>query len=316
MAACHMNDLLNEHQPVMLKEVMAHLNIKPSGIYVDATFGRGGHAQAILQGLNETGRLLVLDKDPDAIAYAYQHFANDKRVIIQQSSFSNLTSLLTSAQCLGQVDGILLDLGVSSPQLTNPKRGFSFMHNGPLDMRMNPHEGVSASDWLSNIAEKELANVFWQYGEERYARRIARAIILARKEKEITTTDTLRDIIAKAHPAWQRGKHPATKCFQAIRIVINKELEELKQGLVQSVTALKIGGRLLVISFHSIEDRIVKQFIQNEAQGSYLPADFPVKAANIRRIKRITRAIKPSSEEIKLNVRARSAILRIGEKIV
>ncbi len=317
MVACRMKATSNEHQSVMLTEVIEHLAIKPDGIYLDATFGRGGHAQAILQQLGPRGRLLAMDKDPDAIAYAKEHFVTDARFSIHHGSFTELTDVIRRENLIGRIDGILLDLGVSSPQLDNPERGFSFLHAGPLDMRMDCSKGVDAATWLAAISEEALMKVFWEYGEERYARRITRAIIAARQETPITTTRELADIIAAAHPAWQKGKHPATRCFQAIRIAVNHELDELEQVLVQSVAALKVGGRLLVISFHSLEDRMVKHFMQREECGIELPAGLPIKHLDRHfHFKRLGRAIKPSTKEIGMNSRARSAILRIGEKLL
>jgi 16S rRNA (cytosine1402-N4)-methyltransferase len=304
-----------EHQSVLLAEVIHYLAIKPNGIYVDATFGRGGHAEAILNQLGPTGRLLAMDKDPDAIDYACQHFLNDKRFMIQHGSFAELISFLTAQNVVGKVDGILFDLGVSSPQLDNPDRGFSFMRDGKLDMRMDTSQGIDATEWIASIDEKELAAILWEYGEERFARRIAHAIVEARKNTAIVTTQQLAAVIAAAHPAWKPGKHPATRCFQAIRIAINHELDELQQVLAKSMEALTVGGRLLVISFHSLEDRIVKHFMQQHERGEQLPFKLPVKYTESQpKFKRLGPAIKPSEKEISMNPRARSAVLRIGEK--
>lgn len=316
MAACRMTDIAQyEHQPVLLAEVLANLAVKPDGVYVDATFGRGGHAQAILKQLGPTGRLLAMDKDPEAIAYASLYFSLDTRFTIQHGSFKELRAFLTKHDLFGKVDGILLDLGVSSPQLDNPDRGFSFMRSGKLDMRMNTSEGKSAAEWLAEVDEKELADILWEYGEERFSRRIARAIIAAREEAPITTTQKLAEVIAAAHPAWQKGKNPATQSFQAIRIAVNHELDDLKQLLNISVEALAVGGRLLVISFHSLEDRIVKHFMQDQERGEQHPVKLPVKHVTVQpKFKRLGSAIKPSEREIAANPRARSAVLRIGEK--
>ncbi len=317
MVACRMEEKITSHQPVLLTEVIANLAIRPDGIYVDATFGRGGHAQAILNQLGPTGRLMAMDKDPEAIAYACQLFAGDKRFTIQHGSFAELEIFLKKYEVFGSVDGILCDLGVSSPQLDNPERGFSFLREGKLDMRMNISQGVDAASWLETISEQNLATVLWEYGEERYSRRIAKAIVKARKEQPITTTTQLAEIIATAHPAWQKGKHPATQSFQAIRIAINEELEDLKRGLTQSYEALKVGGRLLVISFHSLEDRLVKHFIQEKERGEQFPAGLPIKkSCSLSKMKRIGRAVKPSDQEIAFNPRARSAVLRIAEKLL
>lgn len=316
MVACRMNDIMQyEHQPVLLAEVIENLLVKPNGIYVDATFGRGGHAQAILNQLGPRGRLLAMDKDPDAIAYACQRFSVDPRFTIKHGSFKELPAFLTEQQVYGKVDGILVDLGVSSPQLDNPARGFSFTRNGALDMRMDSSCGVDAATFIAEIEEKKLANILWEYGEERFSRRIARAIVAARLQTPIQTTEQLADIIKTAHPAWQKGKHPATQSFQAIRIAVNHELDELEQLLEKSIEVLTVKGRLLVISFHSLEDRIVKHFMQHQERGEQLPLKLPVKQANILpAFKRVGAAIKPSEKEIAMNPRARSAVLRIGEK--
>jgi 16S rRNA (cytosine1402-N4)-methyltransferase len=315
MVACRMTKAIHQHQPVLLAEVIDNLLIKPDGVYVDATFGRGGHARAILDCLGPMGRLLAMDKDPEAIAHACQHFGSDKRFSIHHGSFASLATILQALQLNGKVDGILFDLGVSSPQLDNPARGFSFQQIGKLDMRMDTSSGVDAATWIQQISEQELANVLWEYGEERFSRRIARAIVAARQETPITTTQQLAGIIAAAHPAWEKGKNPATKSFQAIRIAINHELDDIQQGLEQALEALQIHGRLAVISFHSLEDRITKHFIQHHERGDNFPARLPVKHRDHQpRLKRAGRAIKPSLREVEQNPRARSAVLRIAEK--
>jgi 16S rRNA (cytosine1402-N4)-methyltransferase len=317
MVACRMNDLSNLHQPVLLAEVIANLVIKPDGVYVDATFGRGGHAQAILNQLGPTGRLLAMDKDPEAIACAGQLFAGDSRFSIHHGSFATLQKFLQTLDLMGKVDGILLDLGVSSPQLDDPERGFSFMREGKLDMRMDSSRGEDAATWIAKVPEQELAKVLWEYGEERFSRRIARAIVTFREHTPIVTTTQLAEIVAKAHPAWQKGKNPATRSFQGIRIAINSELEDLEKGLKQSFDALKIGGRLLAISFHSLEDRLVKHFIHDHERGEQFPAGLPIKQALIQsKMKRIGRALKASEQEVTFNPRARSAVLRIAEKLI
>ena len=316
MAACRMNEALDKHQPVLLDEVIDNLAIKPDGVYVDATFGRGGHAQAVLNRLSPTGRLLVLDKDPEAIAFACQHFSNDKRLIAQQGSFTLLEKLVKDQNLHGKVDGILFDLGVSSPQLDNPERGFSFMRAGKLDMRMDFSQGVDAATWIARVPEQELANVLWEYGEERFSRRIARSIVEIRKTTPIATTDQLAEIVKAAIPAWEKGKHPATRSFQAIRIAINHELDDLKLGLASALEVLKVGGRLLVISFHSLEDRLVKHFIQRHERGNDFPAGMPIKHELYHaRLKRCGRALKATEQEVIMNPRARSAVLRIAEKL-
>lgn len=316
MVACRMKETFNEHQSVLLAEVIENLAIKPDGVYLDATFGRGGHATAVLDQLGSNGRLFAMDKDPEAVAYARQHFLSDTRFSIHHGSFTELAHSLKEAGCYGKVDAIFFDLGVSSPQLDDPDRGFSFMRAGKLDMRMDTSRGINAAEWIAKVSEADLAVVLKEYGEERFARRIAKAIVASRIIAPITTTFELAEIVAKAHPAWQKGKHPATRSFQAIRIAVNRELEDLEAGLQQAFDALRIGGRLLVISFHSLEDRLVKQFMQKLEQADHYPAGFPIKQIDIHtRFKRLGRAIKPSENEIATNPRARSAILRIGEKL-
>ncbi|HVY53961.1 MAG TPA: 16S rRNA (cytosine(1402)-N(4))-methyltransferase RsmH [Gammaproteobacteria bacterium] len=310
-----MNNAGLPHLPVLLREAIESLAIDPRGIYVDATFGRGGHTQAILSHLGPQGRLIILDKDPTAILYARQYLAQDNRVAIYHSSYANLSEVLIQENVVGKVNGILFDLGVSSPQLDEAERGFSFMREGKLDMRMNTMRGVDAATWLANISETELADVIYQYGEEKFSRRIARAIVAARKEAPILTTTQLSEIVCKAMPVKPKDKHPATRTFLAIRIAINKELEELQQGLNQALDALRIKGKLSVISFHSLEDRVVKRFIQYHERGDDFPSDFPVKQSALQqRLKRVGRAIHPTEEEMEANPRARSAILRVAEK--
>ncbi|MFT3741239.1 MAG: 16S rRNA (cytosine(1402)-N(4))-methyltransferase RsmH [Gammaproteobacteria bacterium] len=307
------------HTPVLLDEVIQYLAIKPHGIYVDGTFGRGGHAQAILQHLNAEGRLFATDKDWEAIQIAkHQPVFQDQRFDIQQGSFTQLYALLLEQHSIGNVDGILLDLGVSSPQLDTAERGFSFTHDGPLDMRMDNTQSMDAKRWLQEKTEAEMAQVFKQYGEERFARRIAKAIAQARQQSPIETTKQLADIVAKAHPRWEPHKHPATRTFQAIRIAVNSELTELATVLQQSLDILKPGGRLLVISFHSLEDQIVKDFITEHATTAHIPKDLPLTHTALQarlRLKRINGAIRPSEAECRHNIRARSAILRIMEKL-
>lgn len=316
MVACRMKEIENLHQSVLLNEVIANLIVQPHGIYVDATFGRGGHAQAILNQLSAQGRLIAMDKDPEAIAYAQNYFSQDSRFRIHHGSFAELKNVLQQADLLGKIDGILLDLGVSSPQLDDAARGFSFMREGKLDMRMDSSKGMDAATWIATVAEKELADILWEFGEERHSRRIARAIVAARANEAITTTTQLAEIIKAAHPAWQIGKNPATQSFQAIRIAINHELDDLKNVLNQSLEGLRVGGRLCVISFHSLEDRIVKHFIQNQESSDPYPAGFPIRHESLTpKMKRLGKAIKPSAQEIANNPRARSAVLRIAEKL-
>lgn len=315
MVACRMNEEINKHLPVLLTEVLENLAVKPDGIYFDATFGRGGHADAILSQLGPAGRLFAMDKDPEAVAFARQRFASDSRFVIQHGSFADLDKVLMQFGLQGKLTGILFDLGVSSPQLDNPVRGFSFMRDGALDMRMDSSSGTDAAAWIARVTEQELATILWEYGEERYARRIARAIVTARQETPITTTKQLAEIVARAHPRWQKGKNPATQSFLAIRIAVNHELDDLQKGLEHSLEALVVGGRLLVISFHSLEDRMVKRFMQHHERGDEFPAGLPIKQSRCQaRLKRLGRAIKPSEQEVATNPRARSAVLRIAEK--
>ncbi|MGD9000146.1 MAG: 16S rRNA (cytosine(1402)-N(4))-methyltransferase RsmH [Granulosicoccaceae bacterium] len=303
------------HRPVLLDEVLAALSLRPDGLYVDGTFGRGGHARAVLQRLGENGRLLALDRDPQAIRVAQQLAEQDSRFTIKQGSFTTMQAQVENLGWTGKVDGILLDLGVSSPQLDDPSRGFSFQHNGPLDMRMDNTRGMTAAQWLASASERDIAIVLREYGEERYAKRIARAIVLACKERPIATTAELAAIVARANPSHEKHKHPATRTFQAIRIFINRELDELQEVLQQSVDMLASGGRLAVISFHSLEDRLVKRFMRHQARGDELPRDLPVTDAqrNIR-MRVIGKPVYASDAEVAANPRARSAVLRIAER--
>lgn len=318
MAACRMNELEHQHIPVLLNESVENLVTAVDGIYVDTTFGRGSHSQAILNRLNTQGRLIAFDKDPDAVAYAKKYFAQDKRFTILHSSFARMQMCLHELNVLGKIQGILFDLGVSSPQLDNAERGFSFARTGKLDMRMDTTQGIDAMSWLAQVSEKELADVLWNYGEEKFSRRIARVLVAARKEAPITTTAQLADLIKFALPKPKKphDKHPATRSFQAIRIAVNHELTELSQGLQQALEALIVGGRIAVISFHSLEDRIVKQFIKENEKGQEIPRGLPVKGQHFEsRLKPIGKPIKPGLPEVNTNPRARSAILRIAEKL-
>lgn len=305
-----------QHQPVLLAEVVEYLAINSDGIYIDATFGRGGHANSILQSLGDKGRLIAIDKDPAAVVYAQQQWSRDKRFKIYQGSFKRIKEIAEIEGVIGEVSGLLLDLGVSSPQLDQASRGFSFLREGPLDMRMDPGTGISAAEWLACAAEKEIAQVLKDYGEERYANRIARAIVEERKLSPIATTVHLANVVKLAHPRWGKHKHPATQTFQAIRIRINNELEDLKVCLEQSLEVLKVGGRLLVISFHSLEDRIVKRFIRQHAHETIELKKLPFMPAAWRpKLKNLGRGIKPDAYAINANPRSRSAVLRIAEKI-
>jgi 16S rRNA (cytosine1402-N4)-methyltransferase len=306
-----------QHQPVLLAEVTASLSLSEGGIYVDGTFGRGGHSRAILADLGPGGRLLAIDRDPEAVAAGRALAALDPRLEILHGEFSRLGPWLEERGWHGRVRGILLDLGVSSPQLDDPARGFSFARSGPLDMRMNPAgDQPDAATWLARAREEDLARVLWELGEERFSRRIARAIVAARREGPILDTGRLAGIIAAAAPSREPGRHPATRSFQAIRIHINRELEELGATLGQALEALAVGGRLAVISFHSLEDRLVKRFFRAGEQGDRLPRGVPVTAAALRpRLRLIGRAIRPGAAELAANPRCRSAVLRVAEKL-
>ena len=305
----------NAHVPVLLEPALEGLAIKEDGIYVDGTFGRGGHSSAILERLGKEGRLLAIDRDPDAIAAAKQSLTSDKRVTLIRGEIAQLASCMGKGGVSGQVDGLLFDLGVSSPQLDNATRGFSFLRDGPLDMRMDPDAGVSAAEWLQSVEEQDLKQILFKYGEERDAARIARAIIAARNEAPIATTTQLAEIVSSVVPAHKRKKHPATKTFQAIRIFINDELGQIEIALKQSLDVLKRGGRLCVISFHSLEDRIVKRFMRDASRESEQYRGMPdVPQEHQPKLKLIGKAITASAEEIAANVRARSATLRIAER--
>ena len=308
--------MTDAHQPVLLAEVIENLAIKPDGYYVDLTFGRGGHAQAILNSLGPEGRLIAMDKDPVAVEVGKQGPFRDPRFSIKQASFTELQNIIETLGWQNKVNGILMDLGVSSPQLDDPKRGFSFTREGPLDMRMNPQQGMDAATWLNQASNDEIIRVLRDYGEERYARRIATAIVKERETQPLKTTLQLAQLIEKTVPSRERGKHPATRCFQAIRIFINNELEELKNCLKQCLGALSVGGRIGVISFHSLEDRIVKRFFQQEARGDNYPPELPIRASELQRRLKIVGSIKPTQDEIEQNRRARSARLRVAEKIL
>lgn len=299
------------HTSVLLTESVEALAIQPDGRYVDLTFGRGGHSRAILQQLSAEGRLLGFDRDPQAIRAGQQLVAEDARFELVRRPFSALAQVLAEKGWLGQVDGILADLGVSSPQLDDASRGFSFMRDGPLDMRMDPEQGLSAADWLLAASETEIADVLWQYGEERQSRRIARAIKLQCQEAPITSTAQLAKLIEKTAPSRDWRKHAATRSFQAIRIAVNAEMTELDLLLPQSLTALKPGGRLAVISFHSLEDRKVKHFIRLQQQGPEQPRHLPIVKPFTPQLKALGKVLPPA-EEIADNPRSRSAVLRVA----
>ncbi len=304
------------HQTVLLNEAVDALIQDADGFYVDGTFGRGGHSGRILERLSAQGRLLGIDKDEDAIAVAHDRFGDDARFEIARGSFAELASLIAERNLTGKVQGLLLDLGVSSPQLDEAERGFSFLNDGPLDMRMDRSAGQSAAEWLAGASEGEIARVLKEYGEERFAKRMARALVNARAEQPITRTAQLAEIVKAANPAWEKGKHPATRAFQGIRIHLNNELTDLEAILDQALTVLAPGGRLVVISFHSLEDRLVKRFIRRQEKGQPLPAGLPVRDEQLdRTLKSVGKTVRASSAEVGANVRSRSAIMRVAEKL-
>lgn len=305
-----------EHDAVLLNEAVEALVIDPNGIYIDCTFGRGGHSRAILSRLSEEGRLIGFDKDLQAIAVGEELQQEDDRFSIVHESFSLLEQEVSKRSWVGEVTGVLMDLGVSSPQLDQAERGFSFMQDGPLDMRMDTTRGQTAEQWIATTDEDDMVWAFKAFGEERYAKRIARAIVEKRAKAPITRTKQLADIISEAHPRWEKHKHPATRCFQAIRIAVNRELDDLEDTLEQVLNVLKVGGRLVAISFHSLEDRIVKQFIQKQAQGQDFPAGLPITEDMInRRMKKVGKFTKAGDSELERNIRARSAVMRVAEKL-
>ncbi|QIL91708.1 16S rRNA (cytosine(1402)-N(4))-methyltransferase RsmH [Microbulbifer sp. SH-1] len=302
------------HRSVLLREAVDALVVDPDGFYIDGTFGRGGHSALVLELLGSGGHLLAIDKDPQAVEFARSRFHGESRFEIWHGSFADMD--LAAGDMAGRVSGILLDLGVSSPQLDQPERGFSFMQDGPLDMRMDTSRGISAADWVNSESEAELAWVFKEYGEERFARRIAGAIVRRRAEKPFVRTLDLAEVVKAANPAWEKGKHPATRVFQAIRIHVNGELEDLQQALAKSLALLKPGGRLVVISFHSLEDRMVKRFIREQEKGPQLPRGLPVMDRQIQRtLRSVSKAVKAEAQEVGENVRSRSAVMRIAERL-
>ncbi|GGD50982.1 16S rRNA (cytosine(1402)-N(4))-methyltransferase RsmH [Lacimicrobium alkaliphilum] len=305
------------HQPVLLQESLQGLALKPDGIYLDATFGRGGHSRALLASLSEQGRLIALDRDPAAIDAAAS-LADDKRFEIVHCPFSQLLDVTDQLGVTGQLDGILMDLGVSSPQLDDAERGFSFMRDGPLDMRMDPTRGISAASWLASAELEDIVQVLKEFGEERFARRIAHAIVTTRDTTEINRTVQLAELIDEAVPFREKHKHPATRSFQAIRIYVNSELDEVRQALKGALAALRPGGRLAIISFHSLEDRLVKRFMREQSRGKQVPAGFPITEAELdasKAMKLVGKAIMPSQAELEVNNRARSSVLRVAEKL-
>jgi 16S rRNA (cytosine1402-N4)-methyltransferase len=299
-----------EHVSVLLAESVSALSVRADGSYLDGTFGRGGHSREILSRLSSGGKLIAVDKDPAAEASALS-LANDPRFQFEPGSFADISRIVTD----NSLDGILLDLGVSSPQLDDAQRGFGFSGDGPLDMRMDTRTGMTAAQWLASAPEQDIADVIKTYGEERFGKRMAAAIVRVRAETPITSTRQLANIIAEANPKWEPHKHPATRAFQAIRIFINRELEDLELALECMVDKLVVGGRLVVISFHSLEDRIVKRFMRDQARGIQLPRHVPVVDSDAgKTLNLVGKAMKPSNEEIARNPRSRSAVMRIAER--
>jgi 16S rRNA (cytosine1402-N4)-methyltransferase len=307
---------LHLHKPVLFEEAIDAMNIWPDSCCMDGTFGRGGHSGAILERLGEDGCLIALDKDETAIEHGRKRFAGDRRLCLEHSSFADLKNIAEKHGVAGSVHAVLLDLGVSSPQLDDPERGFSFQREGPLDMRMDRSRGKSAAQWLAEAEEKEIARVLWEFGEERFSRRIARAIVERRKTEPLRTTAQLARLIQRASPVKERHKHPATRSFQAIRIHVNRELDDLREGLRQAVDVLAAGGRLVVISFHSLEDRIVKRFMREQSRGEVMPRGVPVPHASLKPgvLKLVGKAVRAGRRELEENPRARSAIMRVAEK--
>lgn len=304
------------HAPVLLSAAIEALRVQPVGRYVDATYGRGGHSRMILQQLNEQGRLMMIDRDPAAIAHAQAQWGEDARTYIYRGGFSQIGEFIAERDWMGRVDGLLLDLGVSSPQLDDAERGFSFRHAGPLDMRMDTDQGQSAAQWLAEVDERELTQVLKTYGEERFAKRIARAIVQARQQMPIEDTRQLAAIVAAAVPRREPGKDPATRTFQAIRIYINHELDELQACLDQVIDILAPGGRLVVISFHSLEDRLVKRFIRQQSKGDPYPSDLPIRDVQLQhKLRAVGKPVYPDADELDANPRARSAVMRVAERM-
>ena len=305
-----------EHIPVLLDEVKEGLNIKKNGIYIDGTFGRGGHSQMILSQLGSKGRLIGIDRDPEASESLNTVFEKDERFKFIKNEMANIKEITVDNFKSDKIDGILLDLGVSSPQLDKAHRGFSFQKEGPLDMRMDSYNGISAAKWIEKVSENKLRHILFKYGEERFSSRIARAIVRHRKEKPIKTTKELADIVKRAYPKTHQKKHPATKTFQAIRIYINDELKQLEKALAASIEILERGGRICVISFHSLEDRIVKRFMKSASLVADQYRGMPEVPDDYKpKLKIIGKAIKSKVDEVSHNIRSRSAVLRVAERL-
>ena len=305
----------SEHKPVLLDEVIKALNIRSDGFYIDGTFGRGGHSREIIKRLGRKGRLLAFDKDPDAVMSVGMDLIEDDRFEIIKGSFTMLMKYVKQHEVDEKVSGVLFDFGVSSPQLDDNKRGFSFKYDSPLDMRMNPGEGESIASWLNKANEKEIADIIYKYGEERASRRIAKAIVAFREKTPIDSTKQLSDIVCKTIPNKKSDIHPATKTFQAFRIYINHELDEIKEVLPQATDVLCVGGRLAIISFHSLEDRIVKRFLRDQSKPIEQPLEIPLQKENLGiKLKLIGKKVRPSEKEVSNNPRSRSALLRVAER--
>jgi len=303
-----------KHTPVLLNEILQGLKIRSDGMYIDCTFGRGGHSRAILDQLGEDGSLLAFDRDPDAIAAVDRQLLDDPRFTLVHGSYTKLEETVNAMKLTRKVNGIFLDLGVSSPQLDDATRGFSFMRDGDLDMRMDNSQGMTAAEWLNQATAEEIANVLYEYGDERFSRRIARAIVERRDEEPMARTMQVAELVVSAIPHKEKNKHPATRTFQAIRIFINRELEELETVLTQAMNVLSANGRLLVISFHSLEDRIVKRFMRGQSRGVDIPREIPVTHDVFKsKLTIVGKPVRCQPDEIKNNPRARSAVLRIAE---
>ena len=304
------------HQPVLLNEVLETLDVKQNGIYVDATFGRGGHSSAILNSLDREGRLIAFDQDPEAIAYGRKQFAGDSRIEFEHCNFSEMEAVIVARGLNNRIDGVLMDLGVSSPQLDDAERGFSFLKSGPLDMRMNTEQGESAMEWLARVEMRDLILVLKRYGEEKFAKRIATAIIETRAEQVIDDTTMLASIISDAIPVKEKHKHPATRSFQAIRMYVNQELPSIETGLQAAASVLAVGGRLAVISFHSLEDRMVKRFMRDKSSRPKLPPGLPIMDKDEQPPFRLVgKSWVAGKEELAANPRSRSARLRVLERV-
>lgn len=309
--------VMSAHQAVLYEEALQQLAIRPDGVYVDCTFGRGGHSGGILQLLGDSGKLLAIDRDLEAInSLPAQQLAKDPRFSLYHGCFGDLGGIVERAGYVGKINGVLMDFGVSSPQLDTAERGFSFLRDGPLDMRMDTSHGLSAAEYLAQVDEAELTRILFEYGEERFARRIAKAVVTQRQQQPLQTTLQLAKLIENAVPFKDKHKHPATRSFQALRIEINQELAQIQAGLAQALAVLAPRGRLVVIAFHSLEDRIVKRFIRDEAGAKHDPGRLPIKELDIAQglLRKVGKSIRAQQQELQDNPRARSAVMRVAEK--